>query len=66
MKNVSKNAIFLAKYLWKRKKSYTFAADKNNMMRQHLKKTETMRMSNSYFYGFYFYFAGNCEAEGRK
>ena len=25
-----------------------------------------MSMLNAYFYGYYFYFAGNCEAEGRK
>ena len=28
-------------------------------------KIETMNMLNAYFYGFYFYFAENCEADGR-
>jgi hypothetical protein len=30
-----------------------------------IKKTQTMNLSNQYFYGYYFYFAGNCEAVGR-
>lgn len=31
-------------------------------------KNKIVTMSNSfaYYYGFYFYFAGNCEAVGRK
>jgi hypothetical protein len=29
------------------------------------KDNETMNMLNAYFYGYYFYFAANCEAEGR-
>ena len=29
------------------------------------KNNETMNMLNAYFYGYYFYFAANCEAEGR-
>ena len=30
------------------------------------KNEENMSLLNAYFYGYYFYFAGNCEAEGRK
>ena len=29
-------------------------------------KLENMSMSNAYFYGYYFYFASNCEAVCRK
>ena len=29
------------------------------------KNIKTMNMLNAYFYGFYFYFAATCEAEGR-
>jgi len=30
------------------------------------KNEQNMSMLNAYFYGYYFYFAGNCEAVGRK
>ena len=30
------------------------------------KNEKNMSLLNAYFYGYYFYFAGNCEAEGRK
>ncbi|MBP1541933.1 MAG: hypothetical protein ILA25_07160 [Prevotella sp.] len=30
-----------------------------------IKNEKTMNMLNAYFYGFYFYFAADCEAEGR-
>ena len=39
------------------KESFTFAPEN--------KKKVTMRNCNVYFYGFYFYFADNCEAQGR-
>jgi hypothetical protein len=29
-------------------------------------KLKNMSMLNGYFYGYYFYFASNCEAVGRK
>jgi hypothetical protein len=29
------------------------------------KKQRTMNMLNAYFYGYYFYFAATCEADGR-
>ena len=29
-------------------------------------KNRKMSMLNAYFYGYYFYFASNCEAVGRK
>jgi hypothetical protein len=55
--NESIMLIFLSKCLVNCWKSYTFAVDKQ--------KTETMNMLNAYFYGFYFYFAATCGAEGR-
>ena len=30
------------------------------------RKTKKMDMLNAYYYGYYLYFAGNCEAEGPK
>ena len=30
------------------------------------KNEQNMSLLNAYFYGYYFYFAGNCEAVGRK
>jgi hypothetical protein len=48
-------ANFIANYLFISQKSDTFAPDKN-------KKQEIMSQLNVYFYGYYFYFASNCEA----
>ena len=47
----------LSKCLVVMKESSTFAPEN--------KKKVTMRNYNVYFYGFYFYFADNCEAQGR-
>ena len=47
----------LSKCLVVMKESFTFAPEN--------KKKVTMRNYNVYFYGFYFYFADNCEAQGR-
>lgn len=48
----------VANYLFISQKSYNFAAENE--------KIREMIMKNDYFYGFYFYFAGSCEAERRK
>ena len=50
--------IFLANCLFIPQKCYTFAAETI--------KTADNMLNAAYFYGYYFYFASNCEAVGRK
>jgi hypothetical protein len=56
-KKIGEQLNFLAKCFCISGKCFTFAGVKKN--------EKAMNSQKAYFYGFYFYFAANCEAEVR-